>query len=112
MTLEAWTSFAALWLLAAAAPGPNVAFTVATGLRTPLPRALLAPVGIGLGGLAFAAAVSAGLGTLLMASADAFRVVKWLGVAYLAWLGLRSWHRARAAAPDAPPEDPRPKPFA
>jgi homoserine/homoserine lactone efflux protein len=94
MTFETGISFYFIWLLAAAAPGPNVAFTIATGLSTPLPRALLAPVGIGLGGLVYALGVSAGLGTLLKASAEAFAVVKWVGVAYLVWLGVRQWQAA------------------
>jgi homoserine/homoserine lactone efflux protein len=101
MTPETLAAFALLWTLAAAAPGPNVAFTVATGLATPLPRAFLAAAGIALGGLVYAALAAAGLGTLLLASAEAFAAVKWLGVAYLAWLALRAWREA-GRAPSVP----------
>lgn len=37
------------------------------------------------------AVVGAGLGAVLAASTLAFTVLKWLGVAYLAWLGLKAW---------------------
>jgi homoserine/homoserine lactone efflux protein len=97
MTPETLAAFALLWTLAAAAPGPNVAFTVATGLATPLPRAFLAATGIALAGLVYAALVAAGLGTLLLASAEAFAMAKWLGVAYLGWLALRAWSAAGRA---------------
>lgn len=108
MTVETWLTFLAVWLLAAAAPGANVAFTVATGLSTPLPRAFWAPVGIGIGGLVYAAGVSAGLGTLLAASADIFAVIKWLGVAYLLWLAVRQWRAGdRATAMAAPAAQPK-----
>lgn len=107
MTLETWLTVFAIWLLAAAAPGANVAFTIATGLATPLPRALLAPVGIGLGGFVYAAGVSAGLGTLLLASGEIFSVIKWVGVAYLLWLGIRQWRTAGRAGLAAAPAKPK-----
>jgi len=46
------------------------------------------------------AVVAAGLGAILAASSIAFAVVKWLGVAYLVWLGIEQW-RAPAFAVDA-----------
>lgn len=99
MTAETLATFALLWLLAAAAPGPNVAFTVGVGLATPLPQALCAGVGIALAGLVYAGLVSAGLGTLLTASAGAFAAVKWLGVAYLLWLAWTQWRAAGRSVP-------------
>lgn len=108
MSAGTLATFALLWTLAAAAPGPNTAFTVATGLITPLPKAYLAALGIALGGLVYAALASAGLGTLLFASAQAFAAVKWLGVAYLLWIALRTWRAAGRARPAEAPERPRP----
>lgn len=44
------------------------------------------------------ALVGVGLGALIAASKPAFLVVKWLGVAYLLWLGIAQW-RSRAGVP-------------
>lgn len=50
--------------------------------------AMLAAVGIGFGCLAWGAIVSLGLGALLAASALGFTLLKWVGAAYLLWLGI------------------------
>lgn len=101
MSVGEWATLAAIWMLAVATPGPNVAFTVATGLAIPRPAAFLATLGIGLGGIVYAAAALSGLGALLYASPVAFSAVKWLGVAYLAYLGLRSFWPSRIVEKDA-----------
>jgi threonine/homoserine/homoserine lactone efflux protein len=59
-------------------------------------RSELAPAVVALGGrfAAFSVMILVailGLGAVLAASEIAFRVIKWAGVAYLAWLGLRLW---------------------
>ncbi|MFD7668342.1 LysE family translocator [Streptomyces sp. NPDC059788] len=85
-----WAAFFPAALLLAATPGANQLLALRNGLRHG-PRAA---VGASLGRFgAFAlmvAAVAAGLGALLTASEVAFNVVKWGGVVYLAWLGLRT----------------------
>ncbi|WP_200900340.1 LysE family transporter [Rubrobacter aplysinae] len=48
---------------------------------------LASAFGIGAGGLVHITFAVAGLSSLLASSAAAFTVVKWLGVAYLVWLG-------------------------
>ena len=106
MNAEAWLTLAVIWMAAVATPGPNVAFTVATGLATPRPAAYLAAVGIGLGGIVYAVLALSGLGALLYASPTAFAAVRWLGVAYLAWLGMRALRppaRPDAIRPERPP---------
>ncbi|KOG52896.1 homoserine transporter [Streptomyces griseoflavus] len=85
-----WAAFFPAAVLLAATPGANQLLALRNGLRHG-PRAA---VGATLGRFgAFAlmvAAVAAGLGALLSASEVAFGVVKWGGVAYLAWLGVRT----------------------
>lgn len=74
-------------LLIALTPGANNLLGLHHGMRHGLGKALA-----GLGGRLAAfvlmiAAVAAGLGQVLAASEVAFTIVKWVGVAYLAWLG-------------------------
>ncbi len=96
MTLDLWL----LYLLAAVGlsltPGPNGLLSLTHGACFGL-RATVWTVLGGVVGFFLLIAVSlAGMGTLLAASERAFTVAKWIGAAYLVWLGLRVW---RAPAP-------------
>jgi homoserine/homoserine lactone efflux protein len=101
MSLSLWLGFLAAAILIAVSPGPGAATAMSTGLRYgywPTLRAIL--------GLQSALAiqltiVAAGLGALLAASALAFDIVKFVGAAYLIWLGIQKW-RASAQEIDAP----------
>ena len=100
MTLETWLAFfVASWLISAS-PGAGAISAMAAGLRFGLARAMANIGGLIAGILFVLTIVAAGLGALLAASAVAFTVVKWLGVAYLVWLGVEQW-RAPAFAVDA-----------
>ena len=66
------------------------------GMRFGYRRGLWNILGLQLGITFILVVVAAGLGAVLAASATAFAVVKWLGVAYLVWLGIQQW-RAPAA---------------
>lgn len=88
MTPSFWT-FLALSALVVATPGPDTALVVRSSLAGR--RAGLATAaGVAVGQLLWASAASAGLVALLVASEPVFQAVKWLGAAYLIWLGTRS----------------------
>ena len=70
-------------------PGPAVFYVVARGVEEGRLVGLVSCLGIEVGTLAHAAFAAVGLSALLASSATAFAVVKWLGAAYLAWLGLK-----------------------
>jgi len=96
MTLETWGVFAITEIALCLTPGPAVLFVVSQGLRYGGSRSILANVGI-LCGNAFYFALSAfGLGTLLLASHRLFLVIKWVGAAYLVFLGVRTFFERRA----------------
>lgn len=100
MTLETWLAFfAACWLISLS-PGAGAISCMAAGLRFGLRRAMWNIVGLILGIMFVLLVVAVGLGALLATSTVAFLVVKWLGVAYLVWLGVQQW-RAPAVAIDA-----------
>ncbi len=70
-------------------PGPAVLYVVTRSMDQGRLVGLVSVLGIGLGTLVHVAFAAVGLSALLASSAAAFSVVKWLGAAYLLWLGLR-----------------------
>lgn len=76
-------------LLTIAMPGPTSLLAFSNGARHGLRDAGFGIAGAVLSDLVLIAAVSAGLGVLLSTSQLLFSAVKWLGVAYLAYIGLR-----------------------
>lgn len=78
-----------VFLLAAATPGPTVLLALSNGSRWGLRAALPGMAGAVLSDAVLIAAVGLGAGALIAQSAFVFAVIKWAGVAYLAWLGLR-----------------------
>ncbi len=70
-------------------PGPAVLYVVTRSMDQGRLTGLVSVLGIGLGTLVHVAFAAVGLSALLASSAAAFSVVKWLGAAYLVWLGLR-----------------------
>jgi threonine/homoserine/homoserine lactone efflux protein len=81
--------FASLALAAIATPGPTTLLALQNGANGGVRQALPGIAGAMLSDVLLIAAVAAGLGGLLAASALAFEILKWLGVAYLCWLGLQ-----------------------
>ena len=97
MTLHTWlTFFVAAWLISLA-PGPGAVSTMASAVRFGVRRAVFNLIGLELGLLFVLLAVASGLGALVVASATAFAVLKWLGVAYLVYLGIRQMRNHGAA---------------
>ena len=70
-------------------PGPAVVYVVARSVEGGRSAGLVSVLGVELGTLVHVAFAAAGLSAILASSATAFAVVKWLGVAYLVWLGLQ-----------------------
>ena len=78
---------AALVLLAI--PGPAVLYVTSRSIGLGRSAGLVSALGIGVGTLVHVAAAAVGLSALLMSSAAAFGVVKYLGAAYLIYLGVQ-----------------------
>lgn len=88
------------WLLNLT-PGPDVLYIVSNSLRGGVRAGMVAALGIFAGCFVHVAIATVGLGALLSASAMAFTVVKFIGAAYLLWMGVRL---LRAATPGWTPE--------
>jgi threonine/homoserine/homoserine lactone efflux protein len=70
-------------------PGPAVLYIIARSVDQGRTAGLVSVVGVGLGSMVHVAAAALGLSALLVQSAVAFRIVKYLGAAYLVYLGIR-----------------------
>ena len=79
---------AAGWLLNLT-PGPDVLYIVTHSLRSGARAGIVAGLGITGGCFVHIFAAAAGVGALLAASATAFNVLKWIGAAYLVWIGVK-----------------------
>lgn len=94
-----------LWLLCLAAaigvsltPGPNGLLSLSHGATFGVRPTVWTVLGAALGFLLVIAASLAGMGALLAASEQAFTIVKWIGAAYLVYLGVRLWRAPAAVA--------------
>ncbi len=76
------------WLLNLT-PGPDVLYIVTNALRSGARAGLVAGLGITAGCFVHVFAAALGVGVLLATSAMAFTVLKYIGAAYLVWMGIR-----------------------
>lgn len=79
---------AAGWLLNLT-PGPDVLYIVTNALKSGTRAGIVAGLGITAGCFVHIFAAAVGVGALLATSATAFTVLKWVGAAYLLWMGAR-----------------------
>lgn len=95
-------STVALFLIASLAlllvPGPAVIYIVTRAITEGRRAGIVSVLGIHVGTLVHIGAAVVGLSALLLASATAFTVVKWLGAAYLVLLGIRAFLTPPATA--------------
>lgn len=85
-------------LLLNIAPGPDIAYIVGRSVQMGWRGGAAAALGISAGCLVHVFGCAIGFSALLAASAEAFTVVKWLGAAYLCYVGV-TMLLARAPAP-------------
>ncbi|MFD4668373.1 LysE family translocator [Lentzea sp. NPDC058450] len=78
-------------LIAVATPGTGVLYTLSAGLAHGRRASVIAAFGCTLGIVPHVLATVTGLAALLHASALAFEIVKYLGVAYLVYLAWATW---------------------
>ncbi|WP_428697284.1 LysE family translocator [Stappia sp.] len=107
MTLETWLAFSAASFVLLAIPGPTILLVVAYALGHGRAAASATIIGVALGDLTAMTASMLGLGALLATSATLFTALKWIGGAYLVWLGIKLWRAPVAVTPDVEPGAPR-----
>lgn len=91
MSLELWLAFVAASAILLAIPGPTILIVVSYALGHGRRAALSTVAGVALGDFTAMTCSMLGLGALLATSAMLFTALKWLGAAYLVWLGIKLW---------------------
>jgi homoserine/homoserine lactone efflux protein len=100
MTLEVWSLFLALVFTVILMPGPAAALCLSHGVTHGWIKTFATIFGLLLSSLVLIGLSIAGLGAILAASGTLFNVVRYLGAAYLIYLGVRMW-RTRPSGPIA-----------
>ncbi|MDB5490058.1 MAG: RhtB family transporter [Reyranella sp.] len=95
MDLANLALFGAAALAIALSPGPGMLYVAARTLAGGRAEGLASSFGTGLGGLVHVAAGAIGVSALVMASAEAFTVLKIAGALYLVWIGIKTMRDAR-----------------
>jgi threonine/homoserine/homoserine lactone efflux protein len=98
MTTHSLPLFVAAGLLLNVTPGPDVLYIVARAASQGRTAGFVSALGIGAGGLLHIGAAVAGVSTLMMRLPAAYEIVRWLGAAYLLYLGVRALLRRAPAA--------------
>lgn len=87
--IQSLTAFVVAASILTVTPGVDTALVLRTAATNGARPAMFAGLGIGLGCMVWGLAAAIGLAGLLAASTLAFNIVKWLGAAYLMYLGLK-----------------------
>ncbi|MEM9796883.1 MAG: LysE family translocator [Pseudomonadota bacterium] len=97
MSFETWAAFTAASLALLAIPGPTVLLVLSYALSQGRRVAISTAAGVAVGDLVAMSASLAGLGALVATSATLFTALKWIGAAYLIWLGVKLIRSAGSA---------------
>jgi threonine/homoserine/homoserine lactone efflux protein len=91
MSVEHWLAFVAASAILLAIPGPTILLVISYALGHGRRFAAATVAGVALGDFTAMTASMLGLGALLAASATIFTLLKWVGAAYLIYLGIKLW---------------------
>ena len=103
MSLHLWWLYVTAVFLISATPGPNMLHVMTHSIAHGPRRALATMAGLMSAVLLCLIASALGLGALLKASPRLFDVLRYAGVAYLVWLGIKAWRAPVGLAATAAP---------
>src|ERR1700730_3976356 len=96
MTFKTWLLFLAMATALSLSPGPAVFYVVSQGVRGGLRNTLPAAAGILTANGIYFALSATSLGAIIAASARFFTIAKWIGAAYLIFLGIKALRSANS----------------
>jgi threonine/homoserine/homoserine lactone efflux protein len=89
MSVDLWLAFVAASTALLVIPGPTVLLVLSYALSQGRKVAVASAAGVATGDFIAMTASLLGLGALVLASATLFTALKWVGAAYLVWLGIK-----------------------
>lgn len=95
MDIEVWITYVTAFTILSLVPGPSVFMVIGQSLSKGVSAAFYCIAGDLLGGVVMMMVAYVGLGTILATSSEVYLIIKWAGVAYMAWLGVSQIQAAR-----------------
>jgi threonine/homoserine/homoserine lactone efflux protein len=94
MSAESYLAYVAALLIAVASPGPAMIAVMSAAAGRGRASGIATGVGVAIADILLVIAALAGLAALMAAFEPALLIVKWVGGAYLIWIGVRMWRHA------------------
>jgi len=98
MNWDLFAAFLVITVILFITPGPIVTLVIATGARHGVRAALATVAGTSLGNAVLLTAIAFGLNWVLQNAVELFELLRWVGAAYLIWLGVQAWRHAGTAS--------------
>ncbi|PSW19352.1 homoserine/homoserine lactone efflux protein [Photobacterium sanctipauli] len=102
MSIDVWLAYLATAIVFSSAPGSGTVNSISNGMVYGWRKSLASILGLQIGLAIHIALVGVGLGAVIAQSAQAFTLIKWVGVAYLIWLGIQKWREQAVMSVSAP----------
>jgi homoserine/homoserine lactone efflux protein len=102
MNWELFAAFLVITTILIITPGPIVTLVIATGASQGVRAGLITAAGTSLGNALLLAAIAFGLSWVLKNAVTLFELLRWVGAAYLVWLGIQAWRNAGNSAAEPP----------
>ena len=103
MNWNLFSAFLVITVVLFLTPGPIVTLVVTTAARRGARAGLMTVAGATAGNAVLLACIAFGLSWILQSSAQIFEVLRWVGAAYLIWLGVQAWRHAGMPAEEVAP---------
>ncbi len=101
MNWHLFAGFLVITVVLILTPGPIVTLVISTGASRGVRAGLVTVAGTSIGNAVLLCSIALGLNWVLGHAAYLFELLRWLGVGYLAWLGVRAWRSAGRLPPAA-----------
>jgi len=103
VNFELFSAFLLITLVLVVVPGPIVTLVISTGATRGTRPAQITVAGSTAGNALLIGGIALGLSIVIQHAAVIFEWLRWIGAAYLIWLGIQAWRHAGSAAAVAPP---------